>query len=133
MMVFPAVTAAFAAVLALIFFALSIWVVAGRTKFGVVLGDGGRTALNQRIRTHANFAEYVPMILVLVALLEGSGESTVVIKWLLSLLVIARLMHPIGMVAREKSPQQFAFRAPGAILTWLVMIVAAVLLLLRMS
>jgi uncharacterized membrane protein YecN with MAPEG domain len=52
---------------------------------------------------------------------------------LLLVLVVARLAHPIGMVAPEASLQQFAFRAPGALATWAVMVVAAVLLLLKFA
>jgi len=40
-------------------------------------------------------------------------------------------MHPIGMVARENSTQQIAFRAPGAIITWVVLVAASVMLLVR--
>jgi uncharacterized membrane protein YecN with MAPEG domain len=130
-MVFPRLTAIYAAVLALIFFALSIWVVIGRARFNAVHGDGGQTALQRRIRAHANFAEYVPMILALVGLLEAGGADRFTVHVLLLVLVVARIMHPIGMVAREGTVQQFAFRAPGAMATWVVMVVAAVLLLVR--
>ncbi len=37
------------------------------------LGDGGDPALLQRIRVHANFVEYVPFALLLLALVEMSG------------------------------------------------------------
>jgi uncharacterized membrane protein YecN with MAPEG domain len=131
-MVFPAVTAIYAAVLALIFMGLTIWVVAGRVKYRANHGDGGHAPLNRRIRSHANFAEYVPLILLLVALLESGGAGRFTIHGLLLPLVIARIMHPIGMVAREESAQQFAFRAPSAIVTWAVMVIAAVLLLVRL-
>jgi uncharacterized membrane protein YecN with MAPEG domain len=130
-MVFPRLTAIYAAVLGLMFFALSIWVVVGRARLNVVHGDGGHAALFRRIRAHANFAEYVPMILVLVGLLEAGGADRFTVHALLLVLVVARIIHPIGMVAREGTVQQFAFRAPGAMATWVVMFVAAVLLLAR--
>jgi uncharacterized membrane protein YecN with MAPEG domain len=130
---FPAVTAVYAAVLALMFAALSVWVIAGRGKFRVSHGDGGEAMLNRRIRAHGNFAEYVPMILMLVGLLEASGERRGVIHGLLLVLVAARIMHPIGMLAREASIQQFAFRAPSVVATIGVMIVSAVLLLIQLA
>jgi len=132
-MVFPAVTAIYAAVLALIFMALTMWVSAARFRFRVNHGDGGNTELQRRIRSHANFAEYVPLILILVALLEAGGAARFTIHALLLPLVIARIMHPIGMVAPEFSVRQFAFRAPGACVTWAVMVIAAVLLLIRFA
>jgi uncharacterized membrane protein YecN with MAPEG domain len=130
-MVFPAVTAVYAAVLALIFMGLTIWVSMGRLLFRINHGDGGNVVLNRRIRAHANFAEYVPLILLLVALLEAGGAARFTIHALLLPLTIARVMHPIGMVARDFSAMQFTFRGPGAAVTWVVMVVAAVLLLIQ--
>ena len=129
-MAFPAITSIYAGILGLIYFALSAWVVMGRGKYRVIHGDGGKAPLNRRIRAHANFAEYVPLILLLAALIEAGGGATG-IHALLAPLVIARLMHPIGMVARENSTQQIAFRAPGAIITWVVLVAASVMLLVR--
>ncbi len=128
-MTYPLVTSGYAAVLALIFFALSAWVVAGRAGTKINHGDGGDATLSRRIRTHANFAEYVPLILILVALLEARATSLYIIHALLLPLVIARALHPFGMVAREKSPRQFACRGGSTLVTWVVLVVAAVLLL----
>ncbi|MBW4034671.1 MAG: glutathione S-transferase [Proteobacteria bacterium] len=129
-MIFPHITAIYAAILALIYLAITGWVVAGRGKFKVLHGDGGNDNLNRRIRAHANFNEYVPLILVLAALLEARGAGTVTMNALLLPLVVARVIHPFGMMARENSPQQFALRAPGALITWVVLAVVAVMLLL---
>jgi uncharacterized membrane protein YecN with MAPEG domain len=131
-MVFPTLTAIYAAVLALIYAVLSAWVVVGRVGLRVHHGDGGHVQLNRRIRSHANFAEYVPLILLLVGLLEAGGAGRVTIHALLLPLVIARILHPIGMIAPEASPQQFALRGPSAVVTWLVLVIAAVLLLIRL-
>jgi uncharacterized membrane protein YecN with MAPEG domain len=132
-MIFPTLTAIYAAVLALIFVALTIWVSAARFRFRINHGDGGNTQLQRRIRSHANFAEYVPLILILVGLLEAGGTSRLTIHALLLPLAIARIIHPIGMVAHDFSAQQFTLRGPGAAITWVVMVVAAVLLLMRLA
>ncbi len=132
-MVFPAITTAYAAILALIFMGLTIWVSMARLRFRINHGDGGNIVLNRRIRAHANFAEYVPLILLLVALLEAGGAGRFTIHALLLPLTIARIMHPIGMVARDFTARQFTFRGPGAAVTWAVMVVAAVLLLIRFA
>ncbi len=130
-MQFPALTAGYAAVLALIFVLLSAWVIAGRGQLRVNLGDGGRAEMNQRIRAHGNFAEYVPLILLLAALLETSGTSRLTIHALLLTLVVARVLHPIGMVAPEASIQQYACRGGSAAVTLLILLISAVLLLIR--
>jgi uncharacterized membrane protein YecN with MAPEG domain len=130
-MVFPSITAAYAAILALLYVALTLWVSAARTRSGIIHGDGGNIQLSRRIRAHANFAEYVPLILLLVALLEAGGATRLTVQALLLALLLARIMHPIGMIAPEGSARQFAFRVPGAGGTWAVMVIAALLLLLR--
>ncbi len=130
-MIFPATTAFYAGLLGLMYAALSVWVIGGRLGKKVNLGDGGEDSMVRRIRSHANFVEYVPFILILAGLLEMSGTGPVTLNLLLLVTVIARLMHPIGMLAQEASARQFAFRGFGAILTLLVLIVAAFLLLIR--
>jgi len=67
------------------------------------------------------------------ALLEGGGAAPGAIHALLGILVIARLMHPIGMVAPEKTPQQFIFRGLSSIATWIILLVEAILLLMRLA
>lgn len=67
------ITTGYAALLALLLLALSMRVVDGRRRFGVNLGDGGNAAMQRRIRAHANFIEYVPLLLILLALLEAAA------------------------------------------------------------
>ncbi len=130
-MVLPVHTMQYAAILALIFVALSLWVSMGRAKLRVHHGDGGHAALNRRIRAHANFAEYVPFALLLIGLDEMAGAGGTTVQALLAVLVAARLAHPFGMTAPEGSVRQYALRAPAMLATWAVIAVAAVLLLLR--
>ena len=130
-MTYPAITAFFAAILGLVFVALSLWVIAGRFAKHALHGDGGDASLARRIRIQANFSEYVPLALLLVALLEASGASAILVRTLLVVLLIARVLHPVGMLAPLNSPQQFACRGGGIVATIGVVIVAAVALLTR--
>lgn len=132
-MTFPAITAFYAAALALIYAALSGWVVAGRLSSDVLHGDGGDKSLLKRIRSHGNFAEYVPLTLLLIALLEASGAGAALVTTLLIVLVVARLLHPVGMLAPTNSLQQYACRGGGMVATLSVMAVAALALLFRVS
>lgn len=52
-MTYPAVTAFYAAVFALLYVGLSSWVVAGRLSADVLHGDGGNQTLEKRIRAQA--------------------------------------------------------------------------------
>jgi uncharacterized protein len=88
------VTPLYAGLLAIWFFVLSVRVIQGRAGPGKPsLGDGGNPAMLRRIRAHANFAEYVPLILVLMGLLELSALP----KWQLhaigAALLVGRLLH----------------------------------------
>jgi len=130
-MAFPYVTSMYAALLGLVLVFISVWVSAGRGKYDVFVGDGGQPNLLARMRAQANFVEYVPLILILVLLLEGRRTSIYIIHLLLLPLLIARILHPFGMVAPSKSPQQLLCRAIPAGITWLVLIVAALLLLYK--
>lgn len=132
-MVFPTITALYAALLALVYLGLSAWVVMRRTTNQVMLGEGGDTVLTQRIRAHANFGEYIPLILILDAMLEGAEAKPALMHVLLLPLLIARILHPFGMIAPDKSMQQKLCRGLAAVVTWLAMLAAAILLLLRLA
>jgi uncharacterized protein len=117
------VTPLYAGLLALLFFALSLRVVQMRGT-GISLGDGGNTAMLRRIRGHANFAEYVPLVLIMMALLELSKFSIYVLHAIGVTLFVARLLHGYALSFTEK----FKFgRFWGTLLTYIVMVVAGVL------
>lgn len=63
----------------------------------VSIGDGGNLAVIARMRAHANFVEFTPFILVLIALIElAEGPSAWL--WLCGgVLVLARIAHGLGM------------------------------------
>lgn len=128
-MIFPATTATYAAILALVYLGLSGWVVAGRLSGNVLHGDGGNADLQKRIRAQANFGEYVPIALILIVLLEGRGTGHGTVQALLLALLIGRILHPFGMFAPVNSPRQFACRGGGILLTFGTVLVASVLLL----
>jgi len=130
-MIFPKLTAYYAALFATLLVALSARVVLGRVKTRTHHGDGGIDRMNRIIRAQANFTEYVPLALFMVALLESGGAPDLQVHSLLAPLLLARLMHPIGMMAPVASAQQLGLRGVSAIVTWAVLLASAVLLLLR--
>ncbi len=125
----PIVTTLAAAVLGLIFAVLSAQVVAGRVSGKVLIGAGGEDTTNPlfiAIRCQANFAEYVPLALLLIGLIELRTGATPLVDGLAGALVIARVMHPVGMRLPAPNP----FRAGGFIITVAVLAVASVRALL---
>ena len=120
------VTPIYAGILAILFFILSMRVIAGRGKNGPSLGDGGDVRMQRRIRGHGNFAEYVPLILVMMAMLELSHYSTYLLHGLGIALVVGRLLHAYALSFTER----FSFgRFWGTALTYTVLNICAVLCL----
>ncbi|MGQ0503384.1 MAG: MAPEG family protein [Panacagrimonas sp.] len=119
------VTPLYAGLLALWFFVLSWRVVARRRADKINLGDGGDMDMQRRIRGHGNFAEYVPLGLILIGLLEMNGTTPIWLLHLLGLsLLVGRLLHGYALSFTE---QFMPGRVLGMVLTFLVLIVAGVL------
>lgn len=123
------ITMHYAGALALIFLVLSIRVIQGRAGKGrPSLGDGGDKGMLRRIRAHGNFAEYVPLIVIMMGLLESSGASPMTLHGLGGALLVARLAHGYTFAYLDDFPPG---RMLGASLTLLVLLVAGVLCLIR--
>jgi uncharacterized membrane protein YecN with MAPEG domain len=113
----------YAGLLALWFLALSFRVVQ-RRGHGVSLGDGGDNELLRRIRGHGNFAEYVPLTLLMLAILEFNQFSPYLLHALGLTLLVARLLHGYALSFRES----FRFgRYWGTLLSFVVLAIAALL------
>jgi uncharacterized membrane protein YecN with MAPEG domain len=121
----PVVTMLSTAVLGLLFALLSVLVVTTRTTTKIDLGTDDATAsspLYTAVRSHANFAEYVPLTLLLIGLIELHTGETLLVKVLAFGLIFARVIHPLGM--RMKAPNPF--RAGGFLITVLILSVASI-------
>lgn len=108
-----------AGVLGLIYIVLAVRVIMGRFKFRVSLGDGGNPQMLARIRAHANFAEYVPFVLVLMGLIELSGGDRTTLSWCGAVLILSRVLQAVG-VHIPKAPNPYRF--VGTSLTFLLLI-----------
>lgn len=117
------VTPLYAGLLAIWFFVLSMRVIA-RRRTGIPLGDGGDTTMLRRIRGHANFAEYVPIALVMMAMLELGRTSIYVLHALGIALLVARIFHGYSLSFTQK---YFFGRLVGTVLTFIVLLAEAVL------
>jgi uncharacterized protein len=129
----PSITAGYLAVLALIYAVLSMQVVRLRQKNRAAFSDGGNIELRGAIRAHAHFAEYVPITVLMVALLEMSGGSTLRIHLLMGALVVARLLHPLGMYAAPNTLRFRICRIGGMTLTIGLLMTCAFLILSRLA
>ena len=70
----PQIVPIYAGFLGLVFIFLSVRVIRARRQERVALGDGGNPQVRRAMRVHANFAEYVPLALILIAFAELQGQ-----------------------------------------------------------
>ena len=119
------ITAFYAGLLALVFLVLSLRVVQFRRR-GISLGDGGSPQMLRVMRGQANFAEYVPFLLVLMLILELGHTPAYVLHVLGATLLIARVLHGYALSFTHKF---FLGRFLGAALTFGVLLAAALLCL----
>lgn len=75
--------------------------------------------LDHRLRVVANFSEYVPLLLLLLAALEMSSLDRVWVATLAVLLVLGRILHAWGY---SRSPGPGFGRFAGTALTWLTLL-----------
>ena len=122
------ITAAYAGLLGLVFLGLTVRVVRRRGAVKAALGDGGDVVLERRIRAHGNFAEFVPLVLVLMTLLELQSVSGWILHLVGACLLVGRVIHGLN-ISRED--EVLAGRAAGMALTLTALGVASIAALLR--
>jgi len=95
-------TPLWAALLTLLYILLTVQVIRGRYRTRTALGSAGDAALERAIRAHANFAEYVPLILILLLLLELQGGWPWLVHLLGATLLAGRACHAFGISSTEE-------------------------------
>ena len=117
------VTALYAGLIALLYLFLSYNVVLARRSQRVSVGDGGEKLVRKRMRTHANCAEYAPIGLILLMLVEMQGMPLWLVHVFGLILLAGRLSHAYGF---GSTPQIVPLRKLGMYLTLLMIICTAV-------
>ena len=115
----------YAGLLALFYIVLSLRVVRIRRQEKVAVGDGDSMRLRRAIRVHGNFAEYVPLALLLLTFVEMQAASLTTVHVLCIMLLIGRVVHAYG-VSHEK--EDYRLRAAGMLLTFAAIAASAVIL-----
>jgi uncharacterized membrane protein YecN with MAPEG domain len=121
-----AITAFYAALLALFFVFLSCRVIGWRRLKSVELGHGEDSQLLRRMRVHANFAEYVPFTLLLMAMAESMTAPRSLIHLAGLILVAGRLMHAYGL---SQTPHILRYRVGGMMFTFTALALSAIICL----
>lgn len=120
------ITAFYAGLLAVLYIVLSVRVIGWRRAQRIEFEHGQDAEMLRRIRVHANFAEYVPMALLLMALGESMAPPDLVVHLAGILLIAGRLLHAYGV---SSSPTIMRYRVYGMWLTFTAMGLAAVVCL----
>lgn len=112
------ITPFYAGILTIIYIALSVRVIGARRAAAVGLGDGGNRNVLRATRVHANFAEYVPLALVLMMLAELQSAPV----WFLHVMGLAliggRAIHAYGL---GQEPEPMRCRVIGMATTFTVL------------
>ncbi|MDG2253028.1 MAG: MAPEG family protein [Methylophilaceae bacterium] len=87
------ITALYASMLGFIYIKLSKNIIRLRRKYNVTLGHEKHADLEQAIRGHANFSEFVPIGLILLACLEINNVHYFVVLSLGGLFFLGRVFH----------------------------------------
>ncbi|KIN64048.1 Membrane-associated protein in eicosanoid and glutathione metabolism [Sulfitobacter noctilucicola] len=110
------ITPIYAGLAALIYLALTARVITYRRRNLISLGDNDDKALRKRIRAHGNWAEYAPVALFLLLLIELSQAPAIALHLMGLGIVAGRTLHAIGF---SSTPQKMILRQLGMVLTLL--------------
>ena len=119
------VTPLYAGILTVWFILLSVRVV-GLRRGGIAFGDNGDIRVIRIVRAQANFAEYVPLALLLMGMLEVGRHSIYLLHALGLALVVARVLHGLALSFGWQTRRG---RLSGAAITIIVLAIEALLCL----
>ena len=113
------ITGTYVSWLALLFFVLTVIVIKQRRAGAVSLGDNNIDVLQKAIRAHGNFAEYVPICLLLMAVAEVNTNIGAYLHIAGGILVLGRILHAYGLIKASGASKP---RVYGMLCTFGVMI-----------
>ncbi len=109
------ITPKYAAILALLFVALSVRTLRLRRKLKIGIGHGENDVMQRAIRAHANFAEYAPLTLLLIMMLEANQLGAWLVHCLCICLLAGRVIHAYGV---SQVSEVYNYRVAGMALTF---------------
>jgi len=121
------VTLLYAGLLALLYMVLLRLIVKLRHNHKIGHGDGDNMHLRSGIRAHANFAEYVPFLLLMLLIAELNHTPTFILDGSGLAILISRSMHAYGLIVLEhQDPPVYKGRYYGTVITFWLFIFFAI-------
>jgi uncharacterized protein len=117
----------YSGIFGLFFIALSIRTLLLRRRFGIAIGHLDNPILARASRVHANFAEYVPLALMLIYFLETQTSSNLWIHFICIALLIGRISHGYGV---SQVQENLRYRVIGMALTFMVIVSTSIRLII---
>ncbi len=125
------ITGFYAALITIVFVVLSARVIRYRRGNQISLGDGDDGEMRRRVRAQGNCAEYAPLGLILMTLVELQSGPFWLIHATGTLLVLGRVVHGIAF---SRGKLWMAGRVGGMIMTFTAIgLLAVVLMWLALS
>jgi uncharacterized protein len=121
------ITPFYSGILGLFFVALSVRTLLLRRKFGIAIGNNNQPILERASRVHSNFAEYVPMALLLIYFLELKMPSNIWIHFVCIALLVGRISHAYGV---SQVQEKLIYRVIGMTLTFVAIVSTSVRLII---
>lgn len=97
---------------------LSLRVSRLRRPLKIGVGDGGNEVLARRMRAHGNYAENMPIFLVLLGFLELATGGSLWLWGAAIAFILGRIAHAFGMDRPGANP----LRVGGIAISWLVLL-----------
>jgi len=68
-----------------------------RHRHKISIGTGGNEMIERRMRAQLNFAENVPLVLILIAIIEMTGKAGLWLAPAGAVFMLGRVLHGLGM------------------------------------
>jgi uncharacterized protein len=119
-MILP-LTSLYAGLVALLFLRLSFGVILIRRRERIPFFDGGNPALTRAVRAHGNCAEYAPLLLILLALMENGGIPPILLHAFGLALTASRCAHAYSILTYEPQTGSYTFRFWSILTTFILL------------
>ncbi|BDU39820.1 MAPEG family protein [Vibrio nigripulchritudo] len=120
------ITGIYLSILTFVYITLSARTITARKQTKIAVGAGESKKLLRASRAHANFAEYVPLTIILLFAIEYLDGNGYFLHIAGALLVLGRVVHAYGI---SQLKEQLNFRVFGMLCTFICMALSSCYLL----